>query len=220
MAGSEEKESVENTPAEEGDDPRPAAEEEDTGAEVAPIIKLDAISVSTGEENEDVLIDLKAKLYRFDKDGNQWKERGMGQVKLLQHKETKKVRLVMRQNKTLKICANHTVVPSISLQEHQGSDKTWVWHASDFAEGELKDELFCIRFGSVENAQAFKKAFEAAQKEMSGTEGEDDEDAKEVGELLEGLKVGDKEAKSEDVKEEVKESTPSEKKDVASTEEK
>lgn len=49
----------------------------------------------------------KAKLYRFDKDGNQWKERGAGTVKLLKHKETGKVRLVMRQSKTLKICANH-----------------------------------------------------------------------------------------------------------------
>jgi Ran-binding protein 1 len=49
----------------------------------------------------------KAKLYRFDKDGGQWKERGTGAVKLLKHKETAKVRLVMRQAKTLKICANH-----------------------------------------------------------------------------------------------------------------
>ena len=49
----------------------------------------------------------KAKLYRFDKEGNQWKERGTGTVKLLKHKETAKVRLVMRQAKTLKICANH-----------------------------------------------------------------------------------------------------------------
>lgn len=49
----------------------------------------------------------KAKLYRFDKDGNQWKERGAGTVKLLKHKKTGKVRLVMRQSKTLKICANH-----------------------------------------------------------------------------------------------------------------
>ncbi|MCO5563660.1 hypothetical protein L7F22_017307 [Adiantum nelumboides] len=218
MTGGEDKEPVETAATEEGDDAKPTAEEEDTGAEVAPIIKLDAVAVSTGEENEDVLIDLKAKLYRFDKDGNQWKERGMGQVKLLKHKETKKVRLVMRQNKTLKICANHTVVPSISLQEHQGSDKTWVWHASDFAEGELKDELFCIRFGSVENARAFKKAFEDTQKEMSGTEGEDDKDAKEVGELLEGLKVGE-EAKGEESKEKVEELTPSEKKDNVSTKE-
>jgi hypothetical protein len=49
----------------------------------------------------------KSKLYRFDKVGNQWKERGTGTVKLLKHKETAKVRLVMRQAKTLKICANH-----------------------------------------------------------------------------------------------------------------
>lgn len=49
----------------------------------------------------------KSKLYRFVKEGNQWKERGVGVVKLLKHKETGKVRLVMRQNKTLKICANH-----------------------------------------------------------------------------------------------------------------
>jgi Ran-binding protein 1 len=49
----------------------------------------------------------KAKLYRFDKEGNQWKERGVGTVKLLKHKESAKVRLVFRQSKTLKICANH-----------------------------------------------------------------------------------------------------------------
>lgn len=51
--------------------------------------------------------DRKAKLYRFDKEGNQWKERGVGTLKLLKHKESDKIRLVMRQNKTLKICANH-----------------------------------------------------------------------------------------------------------------
>jgi hypothetical protein len=49
----------------------------------------------------------KAKLYRFDRDGNQWKERGAGTVKFLKHKDSNKVRLVMRQSKTLKICANH-----------------------------------------------------------------------------------------------------------------
>jgi Ran-binding protein 1 len=57
----------------------------------------------------------KSKLYRFDKDGNQWKERGTGTVKLLKHKETSKVRLVMRQAKTLKICANHLGNPQFFL---------------------------------------------------------------------------------------------------------
>ena len=57
----------------------------------------------------------KAKLYRFDKDDNQWKERGTGTVKLLKHKETGKVCLLMRQAKTLKIYANHLCIPLLSI---------------------------------------------------------------------------------------------------------
>nr|GMD61236.1 ran-binding protein 1 homolog A-like [Ipomoea batatas] len=132
-----------------------AAEDEDTGAQVAPIIKLEEVAVTTGEENEDAILDLKSKLYRFDKEGNQWKERGVGSVKLLKHKETGKVRLVMRQAKTLKICANHLVLPSMTIQEHAGNEKSCLWHAADFADGELKDELFCIRFSSVESEYSY-----------------------------------------------------------------
>ncbi|EEF31887.1 ran binding protein, putative [Ricinus communis] len=66
------------------------APDEDTGAQVAPIVKLEEVAVSTGEEDEDSILDLKAKLYRFDKEGNQWKERGVGNVKLLKHKESGK----------------------------------------------------------------------------------------------------------------------------------
>ncbi|KAL0844040.1 hypothetical protein Bca101_017286 [Brassica carinata] len=127
-----------------------ANEDEDTGAQVAPIIKLEEVAVTTGEENEDAILDLKSKLYRFDKDGSQWKERGAGTVKFLKHKESGKIRLVMRQSKTLKICANHLVTSGMSVQEHAGNDKSCVWHARDFSDGELKDELFCIRFASVE----------------------------------------------------------------------
>lgn len=54
-----------------------------------------------------VLLFRKCKLYRFDTGSNEWKERGVGVCKLLQHKENKKVRLLMRQDKTLKIRANH-----------------------------------------------------------------------------------------------------------------
>ena len=32
-------------------------------------------------------------MYRFDKDSNQWKERGTGHVKLLKHKETGDLRI-------------------------------------------------------------------------------------------------------------------------------
>ena len=46
------------------------------------------------------------------------------------------------------VCA---VISTTKMQEHAGSDKSCVWHAADFADGELKDEMFAIRFGSVDS---------------------------------------------------------------------
>jgi len=173
-----------------------AGEEEDTGAQVAPIVRLEEVLVTTGEEDEDVLLDMKAKLYRFDKDGNQWKERGTGTVKLLKNKETGKVRLVMRQAKTLKICANHLVAPTTRMQEHAGSDKSCVWHASDFADGELKEEMFAIRFGSVENCKKFKELVEEIAESLTENEDKEGQDGSSTAGLLEKLTVS--EGKSEE----------------------
>ncbi|CDY59068.1 hypothetical protein HID58_083830 [Brassica napus] len=164
-----------------------ANEDEDTGAQVAPIVRLEEVAVTTGEEDEDAVLDLKSKLYRFDKEANQWKERGAGTVKLLKHKSTGKIRLVMRQSKTLKICANHFVKQGMSVQEHVGNEKSCVWHARDFADGELKDELFCIRFASIENCKAFMQKFnEVAESEV---EKEESKDASDAAGLLEKLTV-------------------------------
>ncbi|MFS7902798.1 putative Ran binding domain, PH-like domain superfamily [Helianthus anomalus] len=189
-----------NDPDHKEEEETTAAEEEDTGAQVAPIIKLEEVAVSTGEEDEDAILDLKAKLYRFDKDGNQWKERGAGSVRFLKHKKTEKVRLVMRQSKTLKICANHLVIPTMSVQEHAGNDKSCVWHAADFADGELKDELFCIRFASVENCKKFMETFQEVAESQKGKE--ENKDATNAAGLLEKLSV---EEKKEEEKVEVKE---------------
>lgn len=57
----------------------------------------------------------RAKLFRFDAPSSEWKERGTGDVRLLAHRETKKVRLVMRRDKTLKVCANHSSESMLSL---------------------------------------------------------------------------------------------------------
>jgi hypothetical protein len=48
-------------------------------------------------------------LYRYDSscDPPEWKERGTGEVKLLRHMDKPIVRVVMRRDKTLKVCANH-----------------------------------------------------------------------------------------------------------------
>ena len=43
------------------------------------------------------------------------------------------------------------VMPGINLRTHEGSDKSRVWSTVDYAGEEARNELFCIRFGSVES---------------------------------------------------------------------
>jgi hypothetical protein len=62
----------------------------------------------------------RAKLFRFDKEAKEWKERGTGDVRLLAHKQSSKVRLVMRRDKTLKVCANHYGECFVEREEGRG----------------------------------------------------------------------------------------------------
>lgn len=132
-----------------------------------PIISLPLIEVSNNEEDEVEMIKMRAKLYRYDSSNNpaEWKERGTGEVKLLRHKIKNTVRVVMRRDKTLKICANHFVTPWMELKPNCGSDRAWVWSVlADYADEQLKPELLAIRFANAENAAAWKEAFEKAKK--------------------------------------------------------
>ncbi|EER17458.1 Ran-specific GTPase-activating protein, putative [Perkinsus marinus ATCC 50983] len=103
-----------------------------------------------------------------DEGSGEWKERGTGEMRLLKEKKSGRVRALMRQEKTLKIIANHYVVengPYCSLKPNAGSQKCWVWMASDYAEGEQRTEQFALKFGNPELAQAFEKAFNEAKQE-------------------------------------------------------
>ena len=67
----------------------------------------ETVDTKTHEEAEEQTFKMRAKLFKFDRDTREWKERGTGDVRLLKHKENGKTRLVMRRDKTLKVCANH-----------------------------------------------------------------------------------------------------------------
>jgi Ran-binding protein 1 len=104
----------------------------------------------------------------------------------------------MRQEKTMKVIANHAVDPRIKLEPNVSSDRSWVWSAFDFAEGELKETVFAMRFANTDIAQEFKEAFEKAQAEMeallagSDKPGEDGgAAADEAAEALAGLTTKD-----------------------------
>ncbi|RJE22693.1 ran-specific GTPase-activating protein 1 [Aspergillus sclerotialis] len=134
-----------------------------------PVIHLtEKVDTKTNEELEEQAFKMRAKLFRFDRETKEWKERGTGDVRLLKHKENHKTRLVMRRDKTLKVCANHYIVPDMKLNPNVGSDRSWVWNASaDVSEGEPEAQTLAIRFANSENANLFKEAFEKAQEENS-----------------------------------------------------
>eukprot|EP00977_Amphora_coffeiformis_P007281 scaffold1581_cov169-Amphora_coffeaeformis.AAC.17 len=151
------------------------------------LVQLEEVEVVSGEEEEEVLFTQRSKLFIFgetllDKGtGNkQWRERGVGEMKILQHKENKKCRVLMRQEKTMKIICNHIIDPRIEILPQMSSDKAWMWSAFDFADGELVETIFALRFGNSEIANDFKAKFEECQKMMKGildTEGDAPEDA-------------------------------------------
>ena len=153
----------EEADGEEGEDGK-GAEEYEPDVAFAPVIPLPAlVDVTTGEEEENVLFSERAFLYRFVADTKEWKEKGRGEMKILEHKTTGRARLLMRREQVLKVCCNHVITASLALKPLQTSDRTWTWTAQDFSEGELSQEMFALKFKTSEQAQKFRKIFEEAQ---------------------------------------------------------
>ena len=112
---------------------------------------------------------MRARLYRFRDE--QWKERGTGNFKLMRHKESKKIRALMRQEKTLKPVANFlskilliyifsvSESPLCDLVPMKSNDKAYIWSANDFSEEEQKLEKLCIRLQNAESININFKLF-------------------------------------------------------------
>jgi len=72
-----------------------------------PQVHLPEVTITTGEEEEELVAKLRSKLYRWH--DNQWKERGVGDLKFLKHKKNGKIRVLLREDKTNKIRVNFIV---------------------------------------------------------------------------------------------------------------
>lgn len=144
-----------------GDDFYVNEEGDDSHIYFEPVVHLEKVDVKTGEEDEDIIYDHRAKLYRFT--NNEWKERGLGDVKILCHKESKRYRIIMRREQVHKLCLNHYITPELELQPMNNSNgKAWVWHADDYVDGQVEHEQLAIKFKNKEIADDFKKAFDKA----------------------------------------------------------
>lgn len=152
-----------------------------------PIVPLpDAIEVKTGEEEEAIKYNERAKLYRYNVDSREWKERGVGQIKLLHHPVNDTYRLLMRREQVHKLVLNQLLTPTIDLQPMYASDRAWVWAGYNYSEDGNQLEQLAVRFKNREQALQFRQAVLTAQTylstkmanpvEVSYREEEDEED--------------------------------------------
>ncbi|XP_050526861.1 uncharacterized protein LOC126897368 isoform X2 [Daktulosphaira vitifoliae] len=133
-----------------------------------PVISLPKkIDVVTGEERLDVFFDDRAKLLRFDPSSKEWKERGVGQIKILYNSEHDYYQILMRRENIFKICCNQRLTADLNLKPIKSCDKAMSWIGQDFSDGESKKELFAIKFKTINQLNKFKKIFDEVKKEKS-----------------------------------------------------
>ena len=145
---------------------------EDCSASIAPIVQLDQVQTETGEENEVVLFCDKAKLYRYEAAGPEWKERGFGDLKILKNAYNDSARIIMRRDQVKKVCLNHSVIAGMKLEYMANKRNTLIWFThADYAEEEAKAEKFAARFKNEEVVKRFKECFDGVLKdEVSANE--------------------------------------------------
>jgi Ran-binding protein 1 len=157
-----------------GEDEGELVEQEESTQTFEAKVKLEEVDTVTGEEDEEAVYSQRSKLYVYgeallDKGTGTkaWLERGKGDMKLLQHKDSGRIRVLMRQEDTKKIIANFALDPRIELTPNAGAaDKSWVWVAYDFDGTELVETMFALKFGTPELAKTFQETFVAKQAEM------------------------------------------------------
>jgi len=202
-----------------------ADEQEATGPEVVvgsperdiqvkAIVKLEKVDLSKNEDDEKEIFKIRAKLYRYfidEEDGATWKERGVGDVRILKNEKTSQYRLLMRRDQTLKICLNHSLLPKMEIRSHATSDKALLWNTpADLYDGESKPETFCIRFGKPEGASDFKSKFEECVNSLTN---EAKTESDKLAEDLSGLKVKEEKDNNDNTTEVNKNAVESEKKE-------
>lgn len=137
-------------------------------AQFKPVIALPSlIDVKTGEEDEIIAFEHRSKLLRYDTVNKEWKERGLGNIKILVRKDDpNKARLLMRREQVLKLACNQRLLKDQVFKKMPNSETALTWYAQDYAENELKNEMFAIRFKSSDICKAFHNAVLEVQSKM------------------------------------------------------
>ena len=147
-------------------------EQVDDSQLILPVLKGGAFSatvaVKTGEEQEEAVCSERSKMYIFCKEEfgvrtNQWKDFGTGQLKVLKHKLTGKFRLLMRQERTLKVICNTPITGTEQFTyAPNGKQLTLIVNDYDSEGCRYTAKTVAFKVRGRRELEAFKAAFKSA----------------------------------------------------------
>lgn len=146
------------------DDDQDVNPEEEVPTSLGGEAKFAAVEVRSGEEAYNCLLALqKCKLMRFDEGENKWKERGTGDLKILEGKANNKIHTILFRREIIgKIAAQHPLAAGMSLKAHPKSEKAWIWSTTHDTSDDVDGipETFICNFPTPEAAEQFKAVFQ------------------------------------------------------------
>lgn len=85
------------------------------------------------DEVEKTLFKQKVKMFKWDHDVGEWKEHGVGDLKILFHPVQKYYQVLMRCDRVLKVCVKHIISKDFEMKPLNTSVHTVVWTANYYA---------------------------------------------------------------------------------------
>lgn len=143
--------------------------ESENQTQFEPVVTLKPIHIDNGEQAETEMYKQRCVLYRNVNatacEPASWKERGRGNIRFLKHKLNSTVRMVLREEKTLKLRLNHKIPLNVDLKSNDGSDRFWSWRTNDYTDSPFEPtlETFGIKFKTSELATQFQLQWKNSQ---------------------------------------------------------
>ena len=122
------------------------------------------VEIKTGEEEEEVVYSHRAKVFRFDTNTKEWKERGVGDLKILKHREKNKYRILMRREQVHKIAVNFYITPDMEITPMKNSDTSVKWTAMDYSDETPVFSSLAVKFRNKEILDVFVQKFEECKR--------------------------------------------------------
>ena len=117
--------------------------------------QIDLTSLGPGEEDEDVVLQVKAKALKWDTTSSAWVSKGVGPLRVLKNRESHLTRVLLRQDPSGRIVLNFALSKSFTYESSQSKSVR-----VPFVGENGKIETWMIKVGNDEDAKKLASALE------------------------------------------------------------